>query len=116
MFVMKKMATLIFAVRKLANAPAIKNMMVASVTVVVMNTTSILIALIVNASQTTPKMLLMFVTMKMVTVHAERVTLADNVMNVKKVTLVILIADPVVVNLVTQLELYVTSLMENACV
>ena len=81
---------------------------------VIMNTLIILVVLNVNASQTTPQMLLMFVMMKMVTAHAERVTLADNVMNAKKVTLVILIANPVTVNLITQLVLYVIKLMEHA--
>ena len=47
-------------------------------------------------------MLLMFVMKKMATAHAQRVTLADNVMNVKKVTLVIQTAKDVTVNLIIQ--------------
>ena len=63
--------------------------MIESVIVVLMNTMAIPIALIVNASQTTPKMLLMFVKKKMAPVHVQRVLLVDNVMNVKLGTLVI---------------------------
>ena len=61
-----------FAERKMANAPAMKNMMVESLIVVMMNTMIIPIALIVNASQTTPLMLLMFVMKKMANAQAEQ--------------------------------------------
>ena len=54
-----------------------------------MNIMVIPIAIIVNASQATPKMLLMFVKKKMAPVHVQRVLLVDNVMNVKLGTLVI---------------------------
>ena len=54
-----------------------------------MNIMVIIIAFIVNASQATPKVLLMFVKKKMAPAHVKRVTLVDNVMNVKLGTLVI---------------------------
>ena len=66
--------------------PVLKNMPVNSAIAVRMNIMVIPIAIIVNASQATPKMLLMFVMKKMATAHAQRVTLADNVMNVALVT------------------------------
>ena len=58
-------------------------------TCVKMSTMTILIALIVIASQTTPKMLPMFVIKKMAPAHVPRVTLVDNVMFVKLGTLII---------------------------
>ena len=59
-------------------------------------------------------MLLMFVMKKMVIAHAQRATLAELAMNAQMGTLVILIANLVTVNLVTQLKLYVIKLMEHA--
>ena len=69
--------------------PVLKNMPVNSAIAVRMNIMVIPIAIIVNASKATPKMLLMFVKKKMAPVHVQRVLLVDNVMNVKLGTLVI---------------------------
>ena len=69
--------------------PVLKDMTIKSAIAVRMNIMVIPIAIIVNASQATPKMLLMFVKKKMAPVHVQRVLLVDNVMNVKLGTLVI---------------------------
>jgi hypothetical protein len=97
-----------------ANVPAMKNMMVESVIVVMTNTTIILIALVVNASQATPKMLLIFAMKKMATAHAQKVIQVDNVMNVKLVTLAIQTAKNVTVNLNIQKQVNVIKIMEHA--
>ena len=59
-------------------------------------------------------MLLMFVMKKLVTAHAQRATLAGLAMNAQMGTLIILIANPVTVNLITQQEQYVIKLMDHA--
>ena len=67
----------------------LKNMPVKSAIAVMMNTITILFAILVNA-QATPKMLLMFVIKEnsMAPARVQRVTLVDNVMYVKLSTLV----------------------------
>ena len=69
--------------------PVLKNMPAKSVIAVRMNILVIPIAIIVNASQATLEMLLMFVKKKMGPAHVQRVTLVDNVRIVKLGTLVI---------------------------
>ena len=97
----------------MANAPAMKNMMIESVIVVTMNTMVIPIALIVNVSQPTQGTTLMFVLRKMDSVLVKKTMTKELAMNAQMGTLVILIANPVTVNLVTQLKLYVIKLMEH---
>ena len=82
--------------------PVLKDMTIKSAIAVRTNIMVILIVITVNASQATLWMLLMFAIKKMAPAHAQRVTLADNVMNAKMVTMVILIANPVTVNLIIQ--------------
>ena len=74
----------------------------------------ILIVMIVNASQTTQKMDLMFVIKQMVSVFVRKTMTTGLAMNVQMGTLVILIAKNVTVNLVTLNLLYVIKRMEHA--
>ena len=69
---------------------------------------------IVNASQTTLVTTLMSVLRKVVNVLVRKTMTAELAMNAQMGTLVILIANLVTVNLVTQLKLYVIKLMEHA--
>ena len=91
-----------------------KNMVIESVIVVTMNTMVTPIALIVNASQPTQRTTLMFVLRKVDSVLVKKTMTKELAMNAQMGTLIILIANPVTVNLITQQEQYVIKLMDHA--
>ena len=70
--------------------------------------------MIVNASQNTQLPALISVLKKVDSVLVRKTMTIELAMHAQMGTLVILIANPVTVNMVTQLELYVTNLMETA--
>ena len=79
-----------------------------------MNTLIILVVLIVNALQTTQMAVLMSVLRKVVNVLVRKTMATELAMNAQMGTLIILIANPVTVNLITQQEQYVIKLMDHA--
>jgi hypothetical protein len=75
-----------------ANAPAMKNMMIESVIVVTMNTMVIPIALIVNASQPTQRTTLIFVLRKVDSVLVRKTMTKELAMNAQMNTMTMMIA------------------------